>query len=182
MTLRTPQVSPTANLSHRSVRAISRHKMPTGAQTFTSARTRPTARPATGSRPCRARGISRSSGSTARPRQPSIRVGSRATSKMSSDTRLVTLNLGASDVWCAQEATADVAGLLDSGRWRPSQRVDLAHCRPPAKFTLLNFAERPVRSGESVADRPKAGSGRTELIAGKLPFAACGGLQAGNQE
>jgi hypothetical protein len=65
----------------RWVRATNRCRMTTGARTFTSVRKHPRARPATGSPLWRARGTSPSSGFMARPKPPSTRVGSLATSK-----------------------------------------------------------------------------------------------------
>ena len=62
-----------------------RRRMPTAARTFTSVQMRLRANKATGSPPFPAGGISPSSGSTARPKPPSTRVGSLATSRRSSD-------------------------------------------------------------------------------------------------
>ncbi len=70
----------------RSVRATSQRRTPTAARIFSSARKRPPAKKATGMPPCPAKAISSSSGSTARPKPPLMRVGSPAKSRRCNDS------------------------------------------------------------------------------------------------
>jgi hypothetical protein len=73
--------SPTANRSRPWAHATSRHRTPTARPISTSGQKRQTARRATGCALCRAGAISRSCGSTARPRRPSTRAGNPVTSR-----------------------------------------------------------------------------------------------------
>src|SRR5262245_33394419 len=83
MRRRTLPVSPMASLSRRKARATNRSWRQMARPSCISVRMPPRARKATGSRLFPARAILRSSGSTARPRPPSIRAGSPATSRRS---------------------------------------------------------------------------------------------------